>query len=210
MGDRMGSYNKIILLFFMILPLFTGSMSVVGLQTAYAGDPGECTTHAECSFLDDACFMGICESGFCVADPGPLEGQQCGPGDVCNFEVCQGGSCVPDPTPLEGETCGDSDACNDAICQGGSCALVPANDGLECGPGDVCTIDVCQGGSCVVVHVDGGQMCLPIGGTVGSMSTTSLLVAGAQSNMGLWSLALVGIVGAAAAITYKVKSKSEQ
>jgi hypothetical protein len=50
----------------------------------------------------------------------------------------------------------------------------------------------------------------PIGGTVGSMSTTSLLVAGAQANMGLWSLALVGIVGAAAAITYKVKSKSEQ
>jgi hypothetical protein len=50
----------------------------------------------------------------------------------------------------------------------------------------------------------------PIGGTVGSMSTTSLLVAGAQANMGLWSLALVGVVGAAAAITYKVKSKSEQ
>jgi hypothetical protein len=49
-----------------------------------------------------------------------------------------------------------------------------------------------------------------VGGTVGSMSTTSLLVAGAQSNMGMWSLALVGIVGAAAAITYKVKSKSEQ
>jgi phosphotransferase system glucose/maltose/N-acetylglucosamine-specific IIC component len=49
-----------------------------------------------------------------------------------------------------------------------------------------------------------------IGGTVGSMSTTTLLVAGAQSNMGMWGLALVGIVGAAAAITYKVKSKSEQ
>ena len=50
----------------------------------------------------------------------------------------------------------------------------------------------------------------PIGGTVGSMSTTSLLVAGAQDNMGLWSLALVGIVGAAAAITYKVKSKKSE
>jgi len=50
----------------------------------------------------------------------------------------------------------------------------------------------------------------PIGGTVGSMSTTTLLVAGAQANMGLWSLALVGIVGAAAAITYKVKSKKTE
>lgn len=50
-----------------------------------------------------------------------------------------------------------------------------------------------------------------VGGTVGSMSTTSLLVAGAQANMGLWSLALVGIVGAGAAITYKLKSnKAEQ
>ena len=50
----------------------------------------------------------------------------------------------------------------------------------------------------------------PIGGTVGSMSTTSLLVAGAQANMGLWSLALVGIVGAGAAITYKIKSKKTE
>ena len=50
----------------------------------------------------------------------------------------------------------------------------------------------------------------PIGGTVGSMSTTSLLVAGAQTNMGLWSLALVGIVGAGAAIIYKVKSNKTE
>ena len=50
----------------------------------------------------------------------------------------------------------------------------------------------------------------PIGGTVGSMSTTSLLVAGAQANLGLWSLALVGIVGAGAAITYKLKSKKTE
>ncbi len=45
-----------------------------------------------------------------------------------------------------------------------------------------------------------------IGGTVGSMSTATLLVAGAQDNMGLWSLALVGAVAAGAAITYKLKS----
>ena len=57
---------------------------------------------------------------------------------------------------------------------------------------------------------DSSERFCPIGGTVGSMSTTSLLVAGAQANMGLWSLALVGIVGAAAAITYKVKLKKDQ
>jgi len=50
----------------------------------------------------------------------------------------------------------------------------------------------------------------PIGGTVGSMDTASLLVAGAQANMGLWSLALVGAVVAGAAITYKLKSKKTE
>ncbi len=50
----------------------------------------------------------------------------------------------------------------------------------------------------------------PIGGTVGSLDTTTLLVAGAQANMGLWSLALVGMVGAGAAITYKLKSKKTE
>ena len=49
-----------------------------------------------------------------------------------------------------------------------------------------------------------------VGGTVGSMSTTSLLVAGAQANMGLWSLALVGVVAAGAAIIYKTKSKKTE
>ena len=49
-----------------------------------------------------------------------------------------------------------------------------------------------------------------IGGTVGSMNTATLLVAGAQANMGLWSLALVGIVGAGAAIIYKAKSKKTE
>lgn len=50
----------------------------------------------------------------------------------------------------------------------------------------------------------------PIGGTSIPVSTTTLLVAGAQANMGLLSLALVGIVGAGAAITYKIKSKKTE
>jgi len=49
-----------------------------------------------------------------------------------------------------------------------------------------------------------------VGGTVGSMSTATLLVAGAQANMGLWSLVLVGAVGAGAAIIYKTKSKKTE
>jgi len=68
---------------------------------------------------------------------------------------------------------------------------------LDCGQESFCLFEF---------HID-IETDHPIGGTVGSMSTTSLLVAGAQANMGLWSLALVGIVGAGAAITYKIKSK---
>ncbi len=50
-----------------------------------------------------------------------------------------------------------------------------------------------------------------VGGTVGSMDTATLLVAGAQANMGLWSLALVGAVAVGAVIIYKKKSsKTEQ
>ena len=47
----------------------------------------------------------------------------------------------------------------------------------------------------------------PIGGTVGSMGTVSLIVAGAQGSMGWWSLALVGVaVAVGSGIVYKVKS----
>jgi len=46
---------------------------------------------------------------------------------------------------------------------------------------------------------------IPIGGTVGSMGTVSLLVAGAQANMGWWIIALVGVV-AGVGIAYKAKS----
>ena len=49
-----------------------------------------------------------------------------------------------------------------------------------------------------------------IGGTSFPVSTTTLLVAGVQANMGLWSLALVGVVAAGAAITYKLKSKKTE
>jgi len=59
-----------------------------------------------------------------------------------------------------------------------------------------------EGGSIVPISTICTQ---PIGGTVGSMSTTSLLVAGAQANMGLWIIALVGVV-AVVGIAYKAKT----
>jgi len=69
--------------------------------------------------------------------------------------------------------------------------------------GDFSGLNITASGSFVQISTICSQ---PIGGTVGSMSTTSLLVAGAQANTGLWSLALVGMVAAGAVITYKLKS----
>jgi len=60
------------------------------------------------------------------------------------------------------------------------------------------------------VSLDATLISIPIGGTSFPVSTTTLLVAGVQANMGLWSLALVGIVGAGVAITYKLKSKKTE
>ena len=84
--------------------------------------------------------------------------------------------------------------------------------------GEFGTLDITDGDFTLILDTDlnetiGGfafiQTCpssIPIGGTVGSMDTVSLLVAGAQANMGWWSLALVGLVAAGAVITYKLKS----
>ncbi len=79
------------------------------------------------------------------------------------------------------------------------------------GPGDETDVDSIhiefegqENGDYVIDNIGVPQT--RIGGTVGSMDTATLLVAGAQANMGLWSLALVGAVAAGAAITYKLKS----
>jgi len=70
--------------------------------------------------------------------------------------------------------------------------------------GTVSGVVLNEGGNIVKISTICSQ---PIGGTVGSMSTTSLLVAGAQANMGLWSLVLVGVaVAVGSGIVYKVKS----
>ena len=49
-----------------------------------------------------------------------------------------------------------------------------------------------------------------IGGTVGSLGTTSLLIAGAQANMGWWSIAMIGAVAIGAGIVFKVKSNKTE
>ena len=72
--------------------------------------------------------------------------------------------------------------------------------------GDFSGINVTESGSIVEISTICTQ---PIGGTVGSMDTVSLLVAGAQANTGWWIIALVGAV-AVVGIAYKVKTNKTQ
>jgi len=71
---------------------------------------------------------------------------------------------------------------------------------------DAFTLDCGQESSCLLeFHID-IDTDHPIGGTVGSLDTTSLLIAGAQANMGWWSIAMIGAVAIGAGIVFKVKS----
>ena len=90
----MGSYNKIILLAFMMLPLFTASIAVGGLQAAYGGGGGgTCTMDNDCIGDTSECQKNICNltSGFCEVfslDEGTACGDssetECDEADTCN------------------------------------------------------------------------------------------------------------------------------
>ena len=155
----MVSLNKIILLAFMILPLFTGSMSVGGLQKAYAGE--------DCFDADDgtpcgpgnACNAEVCQAGQCVLEPA-FDGDQCGDGDSCFEEICFAGECLEFSESFDGLRCEDSDTCFFNICNSGQCELVTDPfDGDQCGEGDVCNVEVCDLGQCVLEPAFDGDQC---------------------------------------------------
>ncbi len=152
----MMSYNKIIL-FVMTLPLFTASIAVGGLQTAYGGF--ECQDNADCEG-GDFCNIEVCEAGQCVLEPA-FEGDVCNPGGICFIQVCEAGQCVVDTAQLDGSECGDGDECNIEVCQAGQCVLEPEPefDGDVCNPGGLCFIQVCDTGQCVVdtAQLDGSE-----------------------------------------------------
>jgi len=80
----------------------------------------------------------------------------------------------------------------------GDHSIIISHDGfnLDCGNDEVCLLEY---------HID-IETDHPIGGTVGSLDTTSLLIAGAQANMGWWSIAMIGAVAIGAGIVFKAKS----
>jgi len=148
----------------MILPLFTGSMSVVGLQTAY----GSVTVMCGDGFVDpdEECDLGIGMNGApgsCCTDSCFFEllGTECrASGGLCDVaEACTGSSasCPGDAFVLGGTECRAS---------GGLCDVAEACTGssVSC-PGDVFLAGgtVCDPGS--------GDMCDPDEPCTGSSAT---------------------------------------
>ncbi len=115
------------LIVFIILPLFTGSLSVGGLQKAYGGGIGFCADDSDCEFFD-VCIPGACDlqTNTCVPyDPIPeccADDFDCEFFDVCIPGACdqQTNTCVPDDPITEccayDFDCGFFDVCIPEVC----------------------------------------------------------------------------------------------
>ncbi len=128
----------------------------------------------DCSALNTACAVGVCEQGVgCVAQP-INEGGLCDDGLFCTVgDHCKAGSCVgQNPCPEPGgcfvaacdeatKTCGqkpgnDGVACatnapclQNTVCSAGQCVGAPVPDGTPCDDGNVCTSNTtCTTGVC--------------------------------------------------------------
>jgi len=124
------------LIVFIILPLFTGSLSVGGLQKAYGGGIGFCVDDSECGFFD-VCTPGVCDTQTSTCVPGPpipeccASDSECGFFDVCTPGVCdiQTSTCVPDlEIPgccVDDSECGFFDVCTPGVCDTQTSTCVP-------------------------------------------------------------------------------------
>jgi len=153
----MGSYNKIIL-FVMMLPLFTASIAVGGLQTAYGGEaPVSCNDNDDCIGGSD-CRIDTCVGGFCElveANVGVPCGDQssgvCDDPDTCNDE----GKCRDNFRSSTTECRADAGVCDVVeFCDGaGSCPadeFEPASTACGDGSDTICdNPNTCDGaGTC--------------------------------------------------------------
>ncbi|NOX59213.1 MAG: hypothetical protein GXP29_10195, partial [Planctomycetes bacterium] len=112
-------------------------------------------TQVDCSFLDDGCVVGVCNSSNGLCEAVPLPGgaacddlDNCTSGDVCSDGVCAG-------TPVDCSFL--DDACAVGMCSQstGACVANPINGGGSCDDLDNCTsVDTCTGGVCAGTPVD--------------------------------------------------------
>ncbi len=186
----MGDYKKIILFTFMILPLFTGSISAVGLQTAYgsvledcgdgvvndapneACDDGEnngttdCGCNDSCQFPDTNVVCNVGSGDACDLDDfcdgvGACDEDIAFQGTVCRFG--SGDICDPDEecSGIPGDTCPDDGfEAPSTVCRFGSGDLCDPDEVCSGNPGDTCPDDRFEGSS-TVCREGGGDICDP-------------------------------------------------
>jgi hypothetical protein len=129
------------------------SNACTDLDTCFGGS---CSgVDVDCSYLNDDCNIGSCDSSIgCVAfdanEGGPCQdGLYCTVGDVCSSGSCVGtGTAACSPPQCHTATC---DVATD------SCVATPAFDGFGCDDANSCrTGSFCSGGSCMGGAVAGG------------------------------------------------------
>ncbi|UCC30743.1 MAG: hypothetical protein JSU86_00400 [Phycisphaerales bacterium] len=113
-----------------------------------------------CSGLDDACNVGVCNPTNGACEPDPInEGGGCDDGDPCtDTDTCASGVCAGTQIPdcrncnVAGD-CDDTNVCTADVCNAGVCEYVDLTD--PCNDGDLCTLnDVCSAGLCAGTPID--------------------------------------------------------
>ena len=112
---------------------------------------GVCSgTPTDCSYLDAACVIGVCNLGDGQCEPVTMnDGDSCDDDNQCTtVDTCFGGVCDGTPTDCSHL----DDVCTAGVCNtsNGFCEAAPANEGGACDDGFPCTgNDVCVEGVCM-------------------------------------------------------------
>ncbi len=120
---------------------------------------GTCAgTAVDCSGLNDACNVGVCNAGTGACQPQPINNGGACPddGNECTQDVCASGTCTH-PNLSNGTLCtDDGNECTSDTCQSGTCTHPNLSNGTACTDDGIgCTTDFCQTGVCEHTLSDG-------------------------------------------------------
>lgn len=145
-------------------------------------------TAIDCSSLDDACNVGVCNAGTGVCEANPInesgpcdDGDPCTSADTCTLGVCAGTAIGDGGACDDGDLCTENDQCTAGVCAGtavdcstlddgcnvgqcnpadGLCEQIVINEGSPCDDGDFCTEnDTCSLGVCAGTQIPENGAC---------------------------------------------------
>jgi hypothetical protein len=138
-----------------------GCVQVPGNDGAFCVDDDPCTSTGicsdgacmpgqptDCSFLNDICNIGVCDSQSGCKQQPVADGTACKDGFFCTAnDHCEAGKCVSEPNicAAPGDVC-KTGSCNEAT---DACSVVNANNGGACDDMNACTTGTtCSSGLC--------------------------------------------------------------